>query len=290
MGKSRLLLLLFGLMVTLFLAACSSDSDESAPDSNPSAASVQTQTDGSAMDSEDSVDDDSKQTEPDSPPSAANIPLASFLLPIDEDTPTAPPIQGEGVNEWINSEELVFEELQAQNKVVLVDFWTYTCNNCIRTLPYLNRWHNEYADSGLVIIGIHTPEFEFEKSLDNLKEAIERFEIEYPIVQDNNYWNWRAFANRFWPAKYLIDKDGYVRYIHFGEGAYDQTEEAIQHLLEEAEQAVNDISGQNGFIRRVDPSAKSPHKPDGLTQEFYAGTGRNLQRLALGSHHALRHE
>ncbi len=201
----------------------------------------------------------------------------SLSLPITEDTPFAPSIKGEGVNKWINSEEFTFEALQAENKVVLVDFWTYTCINCIRTLPFLKDWHDKYADSGLVIVGINTPEFEFEKILDNVQEAVERFEIEYPIVQDNNYRNWRAFDNRYWPAKYLIDKDGYIRYTHFGEGRYDETEQAIRLLLQEAEQAVDDISGETGFTRRVDPNARSSRDPDGLTRELYAGTGRNYR-------------
>ncbi len=121
-----------------------------------------------------------------------------------------------------------------KGKVVLVDFWTYSCINCIRTLPYLRQWHEKYTDKGLVIIGVHSPEFEFEKSADNVAQAIKDFKLEYPIVQDNDFATWRAYNNRYWPAKYFIDKDGLIRYTHFGEGAYDESEKVIQELLQEA--------------------------------------------------------
>nr|AKQ03468.1 DipZ protein [uncultured Microgenomates bacterium Rifle_16ft_4_minimus_38077] len=127
-----------------------------------------------------------------------------------------------------------------RGKVVLIDFWTYTCINCIRTIPYLNSWHEKYSDNGLVIIGVHTPEFEFEKSAKNVAQAIADFEIKYPVVQDNNYATWRAYDNRYWPAKYLINKDGRISYTHFGEGAYDKTEEIIQSLLAEAGNEINE--------------------------------------------------
>lgn len=139
--------------------------------------------------------------------------------------------------EWINSEPLQLEDLKGN--VVLVDFWTYTCINCIRTLPYLRRWHETYKDTGLIIVGVHTPEFEFEKSLANVKKAASDFQLAYPIVQDNEFGIWRDYSNRFWPAKYLVDKDGYVRYTHFGEGAYDETEQAIQKLLKERGSTIN---------------------------------------------------
>lgn len=115
----------------------------------------------------------------------------------------------------------------------MVDFWTYTCINCIRTLPYLKNWHEKYADKGLVIIGVHTPEFEFEKSAENVQKALTDFGIKYPVMQDNDYATWRAYDNHYWPAKYLVDKNGKIRYTHFGEGEYDETEEVIQVLLAE---------------------------------------------------------
>lgn len=134
--------------------------------------------------------------------------------------------------EWFNSPPLTLSD--QKGKVVLIDFWTYTCINCIRTLPYLKSWHSKYADQGLVIIGVHSPEFEFEKDANNVQQAIDDFGITYPVVQDNNFTTWRAYSNRYWPAKYLIDQDGYVRYTHIGEGDYDETEGAIRELLEEA--------------------------------------------------------
>ena len=150
--------------------------------------------------------------------------------------PKAPEIIEGG--EWFNSEPLKISELKG--KVVLIDFWTYTCINCIRTLPFLRDWHEKYEDDGLVIIGVHTPEFEFEKSARNVANAIEDFELEYPVIQDNNYATWRNYSNRYWPAKYLIDKDGRIRYTHFGEGKYDETERMIQELLAEAGSEVSD--------------------------------------------------
>lgn len=132
---------------------------------------------------------------------------------------------------WFNSEPLTLSGLKG--KVVVVDFWTYTCINCQRTLPYLRKWYEKYKDKGLVIIGVHSPEFEFEKDANNVGRAIQDFGLTYPIVQDNNFDTWRAYNNHYWPAKYLIDKDGYIRYTHFGEGKYDETEKVIQELLKE---------------------------------------------------------
>lgn len=143
--------------------------------------------------------------------------------------------------EWYNipaehTNSLTLKELK--DNVVLIDFWTYSCINCIRTLPYLRSWHEKYKDQGLVIIGVHSPEFEFEKNPENVRKAISDFEISYPVMQDNNFATWNAYKNRFWPAKYLIDKDGIIRYQHFGEGAYDETELAIQELLRETGQSI----------------------------------------------------
>ena len=147
----------------------------------------------------------------------------------EENGPKAPEIIPGGV--WFNSEPLKLSELKG--KVVLIDFWTYTCINCQRTFPYLRAWHEKYSDKGLVTIGVHSPEFEFEKSAKNVAQAIKDFGLKYPIVQDNDFATWRAYDNHYWPAKYLIDKDGFVRYTHFGEGEYDTTEETIQKLLSE---------------------------------------------------------
>ena len=142
-----------------------------------------------------------------------------------------------GIDQWLNTEkDLTLADLKG--KVVLVDFWTYTCINCIRTLPHVTSWYNTYNDDGFVVIGVHTPEFEFEKNTENVKSAINQYDIRYPVAQDNDYATWKAYNNHYWPAKYLIDAEGNIRYIHFGEGQYDKTEEAIRALLEEKGQAI----------------------------------------------------
>jgi cytochrome c biogenesis protein CcdA/thiol-disulfide isomerase/thioredoxin len=140
-----------------------------------------------------------------------------------------------GNDSWLNTPGdrlLTLRELRG--KVVLVDFWTYTCINCLRTFPALRTWHERYAREGLVIIGVHTPEFTFERARDNVERAVEDNDLRYPVAQDNEYATWNAWGNQYWPAKYLIDAQGRVRYAHFGEGAYAQTERAIRTLLAEA--------------------------------------------------------
>ncbi|MDP2631197.1 MAG: redoxin domain-containing protein [Candidatus Uhrbacteria bacterium] len=131
--------------------------------------------------------------------------------------------------EWLNSDPLTMKRLLG--KVVLIDFWTYSCINCIRTMPHLKRWNEIYAKHGLQIIGVHTPEFEFEKSFDNVEKAIADFKIKYPIVLDNDYKIWNLYTNRWWPRKFLIDSNGAIVYDHVGEGGYAQTEVAIQEAL-----------------------------------------------------------
>lgn len=138
-----------------------------------------------------------------------------------------------GITKWLNTDKpLTLSDLSG--KVVLVDFWTYTCINCIRTLPHVTGWYEKYKDKGLVIIGVHTPEFEFEKNTENVMSAIKQYEIKYPVAQDNDYATWQAYNNHYWPGEYLIDAQGNIRYTHFGEGNYDKTEKAIQDLLIEA--------------------------------------------------------
>ena len=136
-----------------------------------------------------------------------------------------------GTQEWVNSEPLTLDSLRGN--VVLIDFWTYTCVNCIRTLPFLREWYDRYADEGLVIVGVHTPEFEFEKIYDNVVQATKDDSVTWPVVQDNEFSVWRSYSNRYWPAKYLIDQTGVIRYTHFGEGKYGETEAMIRKLLEE---------------------------------------------------------
>jgi len=135
-----------------------------------------------------------------------------------------------GITNWLNTQKpLLLSELRG--KAVLIDFWTYTCINCIRTLPHVVSWYENYKDRGLVVIGVHTPEFEFEKKTENVENALKQYKINYPVAQDNNYGTWNAYSNQYWPAKYLIDKNGFVRRVHFGEGEYKETELAIQKLL-----------------------------------------------------------
>ncbi len=166
-----------------------------------------------------------------------------------------------GIAGYLNAEEGL-QIADFRGKVVLIDFWTYTCINCIRTLPHLTAWDQKYRDKGLVIIGVHTPEFEFEKDYDNVKEAMEKYGIEYRVVQDNDYATWRAYNNRYWPQKYLIDSSGVIRYVHIGEGHYEQTEKEIQELLAEIGQEASDMD-TTGL------EDKTPTKPQ--TPELYAG-------------------
>jgi thiol-disulfide isomerase/thioredoxin len=132
---------------------------------------------------------------------------------------------------WLNSSPLSFRQLRG--RVVLLDFWDYTCVNCIRTLPYVQAWHERYGGKGLTVIGIHTPEFTFAQYESNVERGVREFGLTYPVVIDSDHKIWKAFANRYWPTKYLLDKEGYLRYVHFGEGAYRECEEAIRELLGE---------------------------------------------------------
>ncbi|CAN5839165.1 hypothetical protein BH11PSE3_BH11PSE3_04950 [soil metagenome] len=134
-----------------------------------------------------------------------------------------------GIEDWLNSNALSIAGLRG--KVVLIDFWTYSCINCLRTLPYVSRWYDKFKDRGLVVIGVHTPEFGFEKATRNVQRAIDRFGIRYPVAQDNQYSTWRAFDNQYWPAIYLIDRRGHVVLKHAGEGSYQETERAIETLI-----------------------------------------------------------
>lgn len=163
-----------------------------------------------------------------------------------------------GITKWLNSDPLTMESLQG--KVVLVDFWTYSCINCIRTLPYITKWYDQYKDQGLVVIGVHTPEFAFEKVTSNVESALKRYGINYPVAQDNNYKTWGAFNNQFWPAHYLTDKNGDIVYTHFGEGEYENTEKAIRTLL-----------GLEGEVNM--PQQKNDTNQAG-TQETYLGSAR----------------
>lgn len=141
----------------------------------------------------------------------------------------------DGATTWLNSPPL--STAQLRGKVVLIDFWTYSCVNCVNTLPYVHAWAKKYKDQGLVVIGVHTPEFPFEKDIGNVRDAIRHFKIDYPVAVDNDYKIWRAFSNNYWPALYFIDANGRIRHQKVGEGDYEKSEQVIQALLREAKGA-----------------------------------------------------
>ena len=134
-----------------------------------------------------------------------------------------------GIDNWLNSGPLTIADLRG--KVVLIDFWTYGCYNCVNTLPYVTRLYDTYKDKGLVVVGIHTPEFPFERSTGNVQAAIKRHSIRYPVAQDNGYATWNAYHNRYWPAQYVVNKSGKIVFEHAGEGQYDEIERTVQKLL-----------------------------------------------------------
>jgi thiol-disulfide isomerase/thioredoxin len=170
----------------------------------------------------------------------------------------------QGIRAWLNTRPLTMRGLKG--KVVLIDFWTYTCINCIRTLPYLKKWHGKYAKKGLVIIGVHSPEFEFEKDVANVEKAVKEAGITYPVAVDSDMGTWNAYKNRYWPAKYLIDKQGYIAYIHFGEGGYEQTEKAIQSRL--GTRAKAEKAAPEGYM-----FDQSPETYAGFSKNYGLGSG-----------------
>jgi thiol-disulfide isomerase/thioredoxin len=179
-----------------------------------------------------------------------------------------------GIDHWLNSSPLTMAGLRG--KVVLVDFWTYSCVNCIRTLPYLEGWYQKYNSAGLVIIGVHTPEFAFEHDTANVAAAIARFGITYPVAQDNEYATWGAYANEYWPADYLIDANGHLRATQFGEGNYAGTEADIRALLAEAHSGVVSLPS-------AAPSSAAPPFINGETGETYLGSDRSTSLAGLGT-------
>jgi thiol-disulfide isomerase/thioredoxin len=166
---------------------------------------------------------------------------------------------------WFNTGGQSLSMAHLRGRVVLIDFWTYTCINCIRTLPYLEAWDARYRKAGLTIVGVHTPEFPFERDTGNVANAIRTERIRYPVVQDNDYGTWSAYQNQYWPAEYLIDARGRVRYTHFGEGEYDRSERAIRTLL--AERGRTHLA--SGLAR-----VHALHPPALATPETYVGTER----------------
>ena len=172
-----------------------------------------------------------------------------------------------GLANWLNtSRSRPLSIASLRGKVVIVDFWTYSCINCLRTLPHLKAWDQAYRRAGLVIVGVHAPEFAFERVSSNVRSAVKRLGIRYPVAQDNDFQTWRAYDNDYWPAKYLIDKTGRVRYTHFGEGAYGETESWIRRLL-----------GEKAKTRRTSVQDRTPG--DITTPESYLGYAR-LDRYA----------
>lgn len=172
---------------------------------------------------------------------------------------------------WLNSPPLTMRKLMGQ--VVLIDFWTYSCINCQRTLPYLKKWADKYAKSGLVIVGVHSPEFDFEKETKNVKAALEKYEVTWPVVLDNKMEIWNSYANHYWPAKYLVNHEGKIIYTHFGEGNYIETEIKIQEALKEAGFKVDNqlISGE-----------EATRFAAGQTPELYFGSLRGrVEKLEM---------
>lgn len=174
-----------------------------------------------------------------------------------------------GIAGYINTDSVKIGDLVGK-KVVLVDFWTYSCINCQRTLPYLTMWYDKYHDKGLEIIGVHSPEFEFEKKYENVKRATEKWNIKYPVVLDNDHATWNAFMNRYWPHKYLIDIDGYIVWDHIGEGGYNEAEKKIQELLGERMTKL----GMQGEIPKEVSKVEAPSVDFGRigTPEIYLGS------------------
>lgn len=180
---------------------------------------------------------------------------------------------------FVNTDGITLKELVGK-KVILVDFLTYSCINCQRTFPYLNAWYKKYKDDGLEIIGIHTPEFAFEKDINNVREAMKRFGIMHPIVLDNDYSTWNAYGNKYWPRKYLIDINGNIVYDHIGEGAYDETEKKIKELLAERalvlgkeNQMESDKELASAAVAEDKNFARSPETYFGALRNEYLGNG-----------------
>ncbi len=175
-----------------------------------------------------------------------------------------------GIEGYINTEGIKISDLVGK-KVILIDFWTYSCINCQRTLPYLTMWHEKYKDKGLEIIGVHSPEFAFEKKYENVKRAVEKWNIKYPVVLDNEHKTWNAFMNRYWPHKYLIDSDGYIVWDHIGEGGYAESERKIQELLKER----MDKLGMKDSVPTEVSAVEAPSVEFGKinTPEIYLGYG-----------------
>lgn len=179
-----------------------------------------------------------------------------------------------GISHYLNTSPEELKE-QIKDKVVLYDIWTYSCINCVRTLPYITAWDDKYEEQGLLIIGVHSPEFEFEKDLDNVKMAVDKHGIDYPVVMDNEMETWKAFENRYWPRKYIADHEGYIRYDHIGEGGYQETEKIIQQLLQERASSLGiEVSAEKSLVE-IEEFEHTTFRTPELYFGYYFAQNRN---------------
>jgi thiol-disulfide isomerase/thioredoxin len=189
-----------------------------------------------------------------------------------------------GISDYLNtSPEKLSNDME--NKVILYDIWTYSCVNCIRTLPYITAWNEKYAEQGLLIIGIHSPEFEFEKNAENVKVAMDKYGIDYPVVLDNDMKTWKAFENNYWPRKYIADHQGILRYDHIGEGGYQETEKIIQQLLQERSEAMELEATSSTSLVSIEEFEHTLFR----TPELYFGYKFAQNRNQLGSEEGFQH-
>lgn len=195
-----------------------------------------------------------------------------LATPVDpRNLPVGDPVPGLDVEGWLNTAPLSAADLDG--KVVVYDFWTYSCVNCVRTLPWLRAWWDRYRDDGLVLVGVHSPEFDFERDADNVAAAVDRLDVTWPVALDEHHATFDAFDNHWWPAKYVADRDGRIRYRHIGEGAYDETEDVLRELL-----GVDPASP-----RAADPTEPAPPDEDEVvTPETYLGTFRGRAGATAG--------
>jgi thiol-disulfide isomerase/thioredoxin len=203
---------------------------------------------------------------------AAEATPAEAALPVEGSIPSL-----SGAVEWLNSAPLTPAELKG--KVVLVDFWTYSCINCLRSIPYVRAWADKYKDQGLVVIGVHAPEFAFEKNIGNVKQAVAKLKIDYPVALDNDYAIWRAFNNEYWPADYFIDAKGQIRHHFFGEGDYAESEKVIQQLLAKA--GKGSVSADVVSVSATGAEAASD-AADVKSPETYVGFARSENFVSPG--------
>jgi Thioredoxin like C-terminal domain/Redoxin len=205
----------------------------------------------------------------------------------------APELDG---GKWLQGGPISLRALRGR-AVALIDLWDFTCVNCIRTLPYVAEWNRRYADRGLVTVGVHAPEFSFAREALHVADAVARFRLDYPIVLDNDYAIWRAYSNRFWPAKYLVDRHGRIRYYHYGEGSYGESEDAIQHALKDLNNSaelpppmapLSDDDAPGAVCYRVTPELYLGHvrgqfgNPSGVSRDAainYVDPGRRMEGL-----------